>query len=493
MSEKKEETVVVGLEKIPLKTEREEKKNRIKRIIVTITLCILFCIIGFAGGTIFNNLLHPNYKTDATNTLGEIEAILKNNWIYANDHEDLIKELEDKAFYGMTSFEEDPYTTYMSSEELNEFSSNINRDYVGIGIQYSTATGKAVVSRVFKESPAEKAGFEPGDIIEAVDGKSIENLSTDEIKELVLGEPNTEVVITITRKNEKLDLICIRDSVDNSVYCYAENDYVVMELSSFGVNTGKDAIAYLDEYADYEKIIIDLRNNSGGYQTSVKEIAGLFIGNNEVYLIQKDIKGNEHSDVTSCSKTYRNFKDIILLVNRYTASAAEVLTICLKEKLPFVTIVGETTYGKGVIQSTNYLLNGGVLKYTSYNWYSPNGVSIHETGIKPDVEVMLDDVAYEYYEQMNEDEEYRFDSVSEITRICEISLNFLGYDVDRNDGYFDKQFENALNAYKADNGLENMGVLDTNTYESIISDTILTLSMPEKDYQFIKAIELIKN
>lgn len=493
MTENNEDKILVGLEKIPLKSEREEKKKKTKRVIITIALCVLFCVIGFAGGTIFTYVVHPVNKADATNTMGEIEALLEKYWIYAGDHENLQEELEDKAFYGMTSFDEDPYTTYMSNEELTEFANNINMDYVGIGVQYSTASGRAVVERVFKESPAEKAGFMPGDIIYAVDGISIEGTSTDEVKELVLGEPQTEVVITVIRNNEKIDLTCIRDSVDNSVYCYSENDYVVMELSSFGNSTGKESMAYLDEYIDYDKIIIDLRNNTGGYQTSVKEIAGLFIGNGQVYLRQKDSNGVEAADLTVCSKTYTNFKKIILLVNKNTASAAEVFAICLKEQLPYVTIVGETTYGKGVIQSTNYLLNGGVLKFTSYNWYSPNGVSINKVGIVPDVEILRDDIAYEYYIEMGEDESYEYDSISEITRICELSLKFLGYDVDRNDGYFSEKFKAALNSYKVDNGLENMDVLDKTTYESIISNTVLALSKPENDNQFLKAIELIKD
>lgn len=493
MSENNEEKVIVGLEKVPLKSEREEKKNKTKRVIITITLCVLFCVIGFAGGTIYTYVLHPTNKADTTNTLGEIEALLERHWLYSDDYENLQEKLENKAFYGMTSFENDPYTTYMSSDELKDFSSSINMDYVGIGVQYSTASGKPVVERVFKKSPAERAGFQAGDIIYAIDGTSVDGLTADDIKELVLGEPQTKVVITVTRNNENIDLVCTRNPVDNSVYCYSENEYVVMELSSFGNNTGKESMAYLDEYTDYEKIIIDLRNNTGGYQTSVKEIAGLFIGDGEVYLRQKDSSGVETADLTSCSKTYTNFKKIVLLVNQNTASAAEVFVMCLKEQLPYVTVVGETTYGKGVIQSTTYLLNGGVLKYTTFNWYSPNGVSIHSTGIKPDVEIKQDDIAYEYYIEMAEDETYEYDSVSEINRICELSLKFLGYDTTRTDGYFDAEFENVLNVYKADNGIGNMNVLDCETYESIISNTVLALSKRENDYQFLKAIELVED
>lgn len=492
MIEDNKETVTVGLEKVLLKSEREEKKKKRRRVILTIVLCILFLVIGFAGGTIYNYAMHPYVKADASNTFGEIEAILSNYWIYEKDYDNLQKELEDKAFYGMTSFEEDPYTTYMSDEELNEFTTGINMDYVGIGVMYSLNNDVAVVERVFKDSPAEAAGFLPGDIIEKVDGVSIKGLDTTQIKEMVIGEEGTKVVVTVTRNNQTIDLTAIRSSVDNSVYCYAEDDYLVLELSSFGSSTGKECMSYLDQYKDYKKIIIDLRNNTGGYQNSVKEIAGLFIGNGQVYLKQEDATGKMAEDLTSCEKTF-NFDKIVLLVNGETASAAEVFAICLREQLDNVTIVGDTTYGKGVIQSTHYLVNGGVLKFTSYNWYSPNGISIHKTGIKPDIAISQDDIAYEYIVEMEDGAKYEYDSVSDVVRICEMALDFMGYKIDREDGYFDESFRIALQEYKTNNGLNADAILDENTYQSIISNTILGLSDKKNDIQFNKAIELLKN
>lgn len=492
MSEENKETITVGLEKVPLKSEREEKKKKRKHIGLIVGLSILFLVVGFGLGCLFVYKVHPVNKADATNTMGEIEALLKNYWVYSSDYEDLQTTLEDKAFYGMTNFEEDPYTTYMSNDELNEFSTSINMDYVGIGVQYSLNNNTAIIERVFANSPAERAGILAGDIIVKVDGQSIDGLTTEQIKEMVIGEEGSKVVISVLRDNKPLDFEVIRNNVDSSVYCYNQDDYIVMELSSFGVNTGKDIIEYLDQYEDYHKIIIDLRNNSGGYQTSVKEIAGLFIGNGEVYLRQKDKDGNEVADLTNCSKTYTNFDKYVLLVNNQTASAAEVFTICLKEKLDNVTIVGDTTYGKGVIQSTNYLLNGGVLKYTTFNWYSPNGVSIHKTGIEPDVSVRQADIAYEYLIQMGEDESYKYDEVSNVVAFGQKALSFLGYDIDRTDGYFDKSFETALIKYKTTNKLDNVEVLDYKTYEVLTSSVISELSNKDKDYQFNKAIELIQ-
>lgn len=492
MNDKNNDSVFLNLEKVPLKSEREEKKKHKRHILITILLCIFFLIAGIFGGFVVSYYVHPFNIADTQNTFGEIEAMLQKYWIYSSNYDDLQTTLEDKAFYGMTEFEEDPYTSYMSQEELQSFATRINMDYVGIGVQYSMQNNMAVIERVFANSPAEKAGFNVGDIIEKIDGISIDGLSTEDVKAMVLGEPQTKVVITVCRGGKDIDITAIRDSIDSSIYCYTQDDYVVMELSSFGSTTAKETMNYLNMLTDYEKIIIDVRNNSGGYQTSVKELAGLFIGNNKVYLRQRDVNGNEISDVTSCERTYDNFKKIVILVNNGTASAAEVFAICLKEQLPEkVTLVGDTTYGKGVIQSTHYLQSGGVLKFTSFEWLSPNGVSIHKVGIVPDEQVRQPDISYEYYIDMKEDEKYEYDSVSDATRLAQMSLDLLGYEVDRTDGYFDQSFSEAIRQYKTDKGFLEDSILDFQTYEAIVSDVIFNLNQFENDYQLKKAIEIL--
>lgn len=491
MIDDNKETVTVGLEKVLLQSERKERRKKIVKVVFIIFLCIFLGVAGFIGGCIFTSSLHQGMNADEKDVFGEIEAILQNYWVYAKDEKDLKTTLEDKAFYGMTTFEDDPYTTYMSPEELSEFTDSINMNYVGVGVQYSMVGDTALIQKVFKDSPAEKAGLLAGDILSKIDGVSIKGLSADEIKEKVLGDENSKVVITVIRDGKQVDVTVTRGYVDSSVFCYAADDYVVLELSSFGSDTASECIKYLNDYKDYKKIIIDLRDDTGGYQTAVKEIAGLFIGNKKVYLKQKDAKGNMSADLTSCSTTYDNFEKIVLLVNENTASAAEVFTICLKEQLDNVTIVGTRTYGKGVIQSTNYLINGGVLKFTSFYWYSPNGVSIHKIGIKPDVEVKLDDIAYDYYVEMDGFTTYEYDSVSEQVEECEKALDFLGYDVDRTDGYFDQKLTDVLKKYQSDNGLRSNGILDIDTYNSIFSDVVLQMTNKEKDKQFIKAVELL--
>lgn len=487
-----EEKVIITMHREPLASEREEQRKKRKHRLLITLLCVIFLIVGFIGGCLAYKISYESYLKDNPSVYDEASYVMKNAWIYGDEHENLDKELQDKALQGMSKFEEDPYTEYMSIDEFEDFSDTINMDYVGIGVSYTTYDDSFTINKVFKNSPAEKAGILPGDILKKVDDISLSGLSSDDVKALVLGVEGSDVKITVLRAGELIDLIATREKINSSVYCYSEDDYVVLQLSSFGEDSAKTIMMYLDDYTDFSKIIIDLRDNTGGYQSAVKEIAGLFIGNGKVYLKQRNKQKEISEDYTKCDKTYDNYKKIVVLTNKYTASAAEVLAICLKEQFPNTTIVGETSFGKGVIQTPFVLQDGSFIKVTTSEWLSPNGVSIHKNGIKPDVEVKLPDIMYEPLYDMPAATKLVYDCVSPFVRTSQLCLSFLNYDVDRNDGYFDEKFMNALNEFKTDNNLQADGVLDSNTYQTICSVTMHECLSKEKyDTQMLKAIEVI--
>ena len=490
-----EDKILVDLKKVPLASEREEKRTRrLKRFLIVLA-CLFFLVLGIFLGNLSS--LSPAADIPGEKTLSgadDIEWLMEKTWLYADQYDDLKGTLEDKALYGMTNFDFDPYTSYMSAEELNSFSDSINRSYVGIGVEYSNTNDAALIVKVFRTSPAEEAGLKPGDRIIAVDGTSVKGLVNDEIRELVLGEEGTIVMITIERDNEVIDVPVVRGVIDSTVFAYTEEDYIVMELNSFGETTANEVAKYLDMYSDYHKIIIDLRYDGGGYQTSVRDISGLFIGPDEIYLRQKDANGLETVDKTlESSEKYDNIDKIVILTSSDTASAAEVLTIVLREKCDAI-VVGETTYGKGVIQTNRMLSNGGALKLTTYYWYSPNGVSIDKVGIVPDYEVKMPDVFYAYYTDLEEDETYVYDMVDENVKVAQMALDYLDYDIERTDGYFDRSLEDALKLYQEKTGLEVNGILNRDTYGAIVSETRRELSSnTDKDAQLVKAKELMRD
>ncbi len=423
----------------------------------------------------------------------KIISIMKNNWLYANDYEDVEKVLEDNAYYGMLTFEDDPYTTYMSSDELNSFQTNINLDYVGIGVMYTNYNDVAEIERVYKNSPAEIAGIHVGDIIVQVDDVRITAETIDDLKSYVVGEEGTVVLIKVLRDGKETSFPVTRAAVDSTTYGYETYDYAYLEISSFGEGTGKDVEEYLKSFTN-KKLIIDLRNDTGGYQTAVQEIAGYFIGPEEIYMKQEYNNGAKVSDATSKKATKYEFDKIVILTNGITASAAEVLTICLKEQLDNVTLVGETTFGKGVVQSTQMIENNSAIKYTSSRWLSPvNEVWINGEGIKPDIEVFQDEVLYLTVYPMLEDMVYHYDDCGSDISFIESCLDYLGYDVDREDGYLSRKVMDAIVQFKIDHGMEPTEELDESTYQAIYSATSYENSInSKKDYQMQKAIEVIK-
>ena len=183
----------------------------------------------------------------------------------------------------------------------------------------------------------------------------------------------------------------------------------------------------------------------------------------------------------------------MILTNNYTASASEVLTMALKEGLDNVTIVGTKTYGKGVMQSKFNISDGSSIKLTVAYWTSPNGTSINGEGITPDVEIE-NHKALSFTGVNFDGESYKYDSVSTYTNIVQYALDYLGYDIERFDGYFDYSTRDALIEFKVDNGLESglESTLDRDTYVAIISKVIETKSLDlSKDVQLMKGRELL--
>lgn len=486
-----ENKVHIKLEKQYLASEREERRQKKIRRFLTFLACLIFLIIGLLIGYFGAGGMRQNTISDK---LEEVKYYLKNSWLYSNDYEDLDTFLNDKALYGMTDFEDDPYTSYMSKDELDEFASNINMDYVGVGVQYSNLDSIATITRVFKGSPAERDGLEVGDVIKKVDGVEISGFESDKIKELVTGEEGTYVTFTVNRAGQDIDVKVQRGSIESTVYAYSQDDYVILELMSFGVSTAEECIRYLDDYRDYKKIIIDMRDNSGGYQNAVIDVAGLFLGKDKSVMDQITNSGKKTTYKTSPKVYYDNFEKIVVLTNNYTASAAEVLTICLKEVHPNTTIVGEKTFGKGVVQS-NYLLSNGeaAIKMTTSKWLSPNGVWVNGEGISPDYEVFLDDVFYYEGEGMEENEVFEFDDVADQVSLAQMSLDFLGYDVSRTDGYFDEELVETLKVFQKEHSLKETGTLNQETFVALLSKTNRVFNSDKTtDKQLMKAIEIIK-
>lgn len=490
--------VKIRLEKHLWPDEIEEKKRKRRSRFVLITLCLAtFClglVLGVSNAPQTSCLTPTSNQSFYSNKLDSIYNLLSNKWFFADEVENISEDLIDKALYGMSSSSLDYHTTYMSRQEVESFTTSIDMGFVGIGVQYTTADDLNMITRVFHNAPADKAGVLPGDVIYSIDGELVEDFGSSEIESRVKGIEGTDVVIGFLRDNEVIELTITRGEVQNTAYGEMIDDEIgYLQIYQFGSSTGEEVAGYLQMMSEMglKKLIVDVRDDGGGYLEALVDVASSFLPGGTTVMKQVYADGSEELSIAKAGM-FENIDGIVILTNGNSASAAEVFTLALKEQRDDVTIVGTTTYGKGTVQVTHVFSDGSALKYTTSKWVSPNDVWVNKVGIEPDVEVRLHDILYEGYTILSDDESYQYDSVSEDVRLIQLALDFLGYSVDRVDGYFDRSTEKALIQFQNEFGIDEKGILNGKTQEAVFSQVTKTWSLDKSyDVQLNKAIELL--
>lgn len=373
-------------------------KNFKTFLTIVITALITFCItsVVFYSGNF-------NTASSTENTIGgalqssELETKLKaiRKKIDANYKGEINEDnLKEYAIKGYVAGLGDEYTQYFTKDEMKKFTEETEGEFVGIGV-YITANNDAnrveIVSDI-KDSPAEKAGLQSGDLIKSVDDIEYTASDLDKITQNIRGKAGTKVKIVIIRNNEEKEYEIERasisiPSVESSML---ENNVGYIYISTFSSNTSSEfKTAYNDLVSKGAKsLVIDLRNNVGGLLEEALDIGDMLTDKGKVLLIQQDKNNTEEKTFSKEDKLVdMNF---VLLVNQYSASASEVLAGIVKDDCDNGTIVGTTTYGKGVVQTLYGLSDGSGIKITTNEYFSPNHNSINKVGIKPDVEVEYD-------------------------------------------------------------------------------------------------------
>ena len=477
----------------------EQKKEKRRSVLLTIVLLILLVTVFIISGIgcymlgVSNSTAVYASKADGANKLSTILNIMENDWYFASEIDDLDERLVDQALVGMTTNSEDIHTEYMDADEIKSFFESIDANFVGIGVKVRSNDGYLLVETVYKNSPADESGMKKGDIIKSVDGMDIYGYEIDDVVNMIKGEANTKVNVGIIRGMDELSLDIIRQQVNTTVEGeMLDNGIAYIGISSFGELTCDQLITYLDEFKGASKLLLDLRDNGGGHLNSVVDIGSLFIAKDEIIVQQQNADGSFVNYVSNGKRIY-SFDDIVILVNANTASAAEVLTLALDEQLDNVEIVGVNTYGKGTIQTTVYLADGSALKYTTGKWNSPSGKNINGTGIEPDVVVELPDIISDPFMMIKDDSTYSYDQVSDYVAQMQSALAYLGYNVERFDGYFDIQTKNALVQFENDYGLVADGILSQDVNKALFMAVSQQYAKPESDLQKIEAINLLVN
>lgn len=480
------------------KHEWPDEKAAKRRKRWTIRVVVLAILLAFTMGWLFglNNQKQPVlFDQSKYERLDAVIGKLNSVWYYGKDIDQLENWLVNNAIKGMLERSNDPYTDYMTAEEALDFEQSIDMGFVGIGVQFYALDGINVVERVFKNSPAEQSEVMPGDIIFKVDGTEVTDMPTAEIADLVKGEAGTIVTIEFLRGNEAIIKEITRGQVLNSAFGYTIDDVGIIELYQFGSSSHVEIEQYLKDMAvnDIHKLILDLRDNGGGYLEALMNIATFFLDEGDVVIQQIHKDGSIEQGKVKSKKKYENLEKIILLVNENTASASEVLAAAMQE-LTDTLIVGEQTFGKGSVQITHPFSDGSALKVTSAQWLTPNGQLIQDIGVTPDVEVKRHPVFYHDMSMMESGVKYQYDDVHEQIAYAQKALDFLGYQVDRMDGYASLDTMNMVEQFNLDFDIDALDVLTDVTYQVLHTEVLRRLYTHRNavDIQLQKALELMR-
>lgn len=367
-----------------------------QRIYKTIMLIVVVAIITFVVTTIVNYdgnkkyLISSQKDSDISSqietALATISEIIDEKYIGEVDEEELIE----GALKGMVEAVGDDYTEYYTKEELEDFTASTIGSFVGIGIymQADYENDVIIVQSPMEDSPAEKAGLQAGDQILKVDGVEYKAEDLSEIATKIKGEEGTEVTLTIKREEETFDVTITRASVHVN---YVTSELLEDNIGYIYIQTFDDGCSddFLNAYNELvnqgaKSLIIDLRYNGGGIVDEALSIADLICDKDDTLLITKD--KNENKEITKDKADAVITMPIVLLTNGSSASASEILAAALKDN-DKAEIVGEKTYGKGVIQELVYLSNGGAVKITTSEYYTPNEEKINNIGIEPDYSI----------------------------------------------------------------------------------------------------------
>lgn len=402
---------------LPVPELPKRKSNAVKYVILGMTgflVATLIFVVGvtvgiasqrgfaFGGASPFINRLPaigatPSASTGVTNTgklntalIENVVDRLRNQW-YGEFPSDTV--LTDGAIRGMVSALGDQYTAYVEPKFAKLMEDDITGTFEGIGATLNKKSNAISIVRTFENSPARKGGVLPGDIIEAVNGTKVGELSTTEVAALVRGPRGTNVTLTLRRADlaKPFDLVLTRDKINIPVVTNKLIDdpsgsgrkVAYASLYDFSGQSAKQLNDVIEAMLKEKPVglVLDLRNNGGGLLDQATRIGDMFLKDG-VYIIQRDNKGKEETRKTGNSGIAQDIP-LVVLVNNASASASEVFAGAIQDYKRGI-LIGETTFGKGSVQLPQSLSNGGQLRITIQRWYTPLNRTIQGVGITPD-------------------------------------------------------------------------------------------------------------
>ncbi|MGI5852704.1 MAG: S41 family peptidase [Bacillota bacterium] len=359
----------------------------------------LLILVVVAAGAVFLALRVYGAHLENVPTALEIMALVKMKYVDPVSITDLARAYtKDGTIAGMLELLEDPYTRYMNKSDFAAFEESTEGSFAGIGVSVDIKDDYVVVVQPYKGTPGYRAGLKPGDLITAVDGKSTKNMALDAAVSMIRGPAGTTVVLTVERETDGQKQV-LEFRITRAIIHIPTVEYKVIKdssskgpigylyISQFTRGTSNEVMEALNEMKaeGIKGLLMDLRFNPGGLLDEVVNICAQFMQRQPVlYVVERDQKRQP-----IFAKSYQPLGlPMVVLVNEWSASASEIAAGAMKD-LKIATIVGKTTFGKGVVQTIYPLTSGGGMTLTTSRYLTAGGNSIHKIGIKPDVEVDL--------------------------------------------------------------------------------------------------------
>ncbi|MCM3386510.1 S41 family peptidase [Ureibacillus chungkukjangi] len=462
-------------------------------------LCII--IAGFIFWQSSKDSEMGGAKVSDIAVIDQAYSLIKENSVYGTKESALIE----GAIRGMAGALQDPYSTYYTEKEAALHKQSLAGQRVGIGIEITEKDGKFIVVSPVKSSPAEKAGIRPFDEIVQVDEERLDGKTLGELMQMIQGEagekislvlyrPSTERHIKISVERAEMN----NKTVASKVMKAEETDIGYVSISMFGEKTAEEWVEATKKLIseDVEGIIVDLRDNPGGYLHSVAAVVSSIEKENDVFAYMQNGKGAMEPLKTSKLEVDEYYLEemkklpIVVLQNEGSASASEVMAGAV-QSWERALLVGSTSFGKGTVQETWGLDNGGELKLSTNKWLTPERQWIHGKGIEADIEVEQHPLFS--LEVLPLTGEYAEGDFKEEVAYTQKVLSGLGYNVARTDGFYDENTAEAVMLYREQNDLKKGRHMDDDFFASISEQVVKYKKNVENDAQLNMGLSVMMN
>ena len=460
------------------------KRNKTFLIIGSFSLGVVVTLIlalVFKPATQVQTIVSPSNYGETSSVTQVYDALKTDYYFYDGDDQALI----DGAISGMISSLDDPHSTYFTMSDYENFVEHLEETYSGIGCEVTSINGYTMIVSPFPDSPADEAGILANDLVVEIDGENVVGQNLQEVTNKIKGPVDTTVTLGIQR-NDNPELIYIevqrraieQETVKTELMTIGDKKIGYLQVTTFGENTAnefKEGIESLENQG-MESLVVDLRNNSGGYLTSVVEMVDYILPPDKVVTTIENREGKGTQYMTSSEgKDY----EVVTLINEGSASASEIFAAAMKEAGGY-PVIGTTSYGKGTVQVSMPLDDHSSLKLTTQVWKTPDGNWINEVGVEPTIVVEAPEFYYYYQVYLTDGKSLEYDMVDSSIANAQNILTALGYQVGRHDGYYDKSTVSAVENFQADNEILVTGIIDNKT----ASELTLALRNKVRDKQY---------